>query len=710
MDFYRTPFAIGFHFAFVIFGSICATADDIIIDVHTGNTAVLDGGDSLSIAPSGGIVPVSGFNGVVSTGGKNWILNEGLIDTNGVDVYGVYNSGSDNSSITNNGLIFVQGTNARAIYIHQSNNSAIINNGTIQTFGLFAHGIFNEQSDHSATTQGHPAIINNGTIFIEGVSAVGIRNHFSPNSAITNTGRILTVSAASEGIYSHESENSAVLNSGFIRTSGHASHAIKYDLSANSPIFNTGTIHTLGDHSHGLHSNASPNSSIANSGLIHTKGKSAYGVFSANSSNSPVVNSGFVVSERSNAFRLQGRDDALILKAPGYIGGKINFKSPTLVNLETGRSHSVLWDLSTGTMVGGNPNSISGPVPWFYNSTTKQFATHDPTGLAGSINQLGDMTSLLSLVRRCGMQCQSGRDTKHYGKEKVDFLTALTQSFTNGQFWSAGFGSSIEHRGDNTSFGQSIDQTGYTIGYKWHSTADLFLNILGGKINSAVNAEHSRFAPTHDLEIDGWFAAAYGAHQMSGYNLDFGLAGGSLSFNSTRFVNDNLARTNDLTLGQSYAVGTFDSWFLAPEIGISLVMEQHGVLYSPSANIRYSRQEIDGYTETGSAANARVGARSLGLIESSFEISASRINEIGTLTGLAGYVLRRSVGDNTVSIVMLDSLKKVGFGNTNTDAAYLGLEADFEISPFLNLTLKGRGFLGSEMRGYQGMARAAATF
>lgn len=49
-------------------------------------------------------------------------------------------------------------------------------------------------------------------------------------------------------------------------------------------------------------------------------------------------------------------------------------------------------------MAGGDPASISGDAPWFYNATTKQFATYDPSAFAGELDELGDMTSLLSRV------------------------------------------------------------------------------------------------------------------------------------------------------------------------------------------------------------------------------------------------------------------------------------------------------------------------
>lgn len=233
---------------------------------------------------------------------------------------------------------------------------------------------------------------------------------------------------------------------------------------------------------------------------------------------------------------------------------------------------------------------------------------------------------------------------------------------------------------------------------------------MAGYIYGEMAADDSRWAPTQDIESEGWFAGIHGAQKMNGFTLDFGLVGGWLASSSMRFVNDNLALTDGLTLGRNYASGAYDSWFLAPELGVSMDIEWQGIVYTPAAHIRYSMQEIDGFTETGSSANATVGPRSLGMIEANVEMAASRRVEFGTLTGRVGYLFRHSTGDDAASIVMLGVTNPVGFGDTNSNAAWLGLEADIELSSNIDFVLDGRGYFGNDMRGWQGMARLAASF
>ena len=136
----------------------------------------------------------------------------------------------------------------------------------------------------------------------------------------------------------------------------------------------------------------------------------------------------------------------------------------------------------------------------------------------------------------------------------------------------------------------------------------------------------------------------------NGFTIDFGLAGGWLSSDNTRFVNDNLALTNGLTLGQSLALASYDSWFIAPEVGVAMDFDMGDVVYTPSARVRYSMQDIDGYTETGSASNADVGSRFIGLIEANVEMAATKRLDFGSLTGRAGYMFRSSNGDDAASI------------------------------------------------------------
>jgi len=664
-----------------VLGSVIAAhAEDIVISGPQNATVELNGGDTLTITKDGIIEPPSGDEGVVSTDGNNEVLNNGTVRTEGERAYGIRNESSDYSPVTNSGTVRTEGERAYGIYNIFSSNSPVTNSGTVRTEGERAYGIRNESSDYSPVT-------NSGTVRTEGVNAWGIYNESSDYS----------------------------------------------------PVTNSGTVRTEGDYAYGIYNIFSSNSPVTNSGTVRTEGTGAYGIYSRDNTNSAVTNRGSVISEQSDAIRMEDDGGVLNLEAPGFIGGRINFYEDTTVNLKTGPSHSVLWDLSSGKMIGDNPASFSGPVPWFYNDTTKQYATYDPTGLAASVNGLGDMTSLLSMVGRNGLGRVNGPSAPSANGFVSSYLPAspasdadrrIEQAFGDpanvtdsdnayaadldtadmsyaapGRFWITGFGGEMTHDGDSITLEHDITQMGVAAGYTWQQSSGLTLGVMAGYLQSDMDA-NSRFAPSHDIESQGWFAGLYGEQAMETFTIDFGVNGGMLSHDSSRFVNDNLA-----PLGVAHAKADYDSWFISPEIGIRTDIDTgNGLIVTPSARVRYAHQSIDGFSESGSNANAKIAGRDIGMIEASAEIAVSKQLSFGTLTGRVGYVSRNSTGDEAVSITMIGINNKVGFGDTDSEAAYVGLSTDIDLSASSKLVLDANAFYSGNMEGYQGMAKLVASF
>ncbi|WP_419913883.1 autotransporter domain-containing protein [Hoeflea sp.] len=729
-------------------------ADDIVIVGNNPATVVLDGDDTLVITPSGSVTPPPGNVGVQSTGGNNEITNSGSIRTKGIGANGIDNNVSSNSPVTNNGSIHTEGVSADGIWNNVSHNSPVTNKGSIQTENDFAEGIDNNVSHNSPVTNSgsirtkgigadgiennasrNSPVINSGSIRTEGENAEGIWNNVSDNASVTNNGSIHTKGNIAAGIWNDQSDISPITNSGSIHTEGIDAHGILNRFSNRSPVTNSGSIHTKEADARGIWNNASDDSPVTNSGSIHTGGSRAYGIWNFNSFNSPVTNSGsihtkgdfgygiwsfgstsspvtnigWVVSERSEAIRIDDTDGVLNLHAPAFLGGAITFVQGASANITTGPSHSVLWHLPAN-MIGGDP-TISGPVPWFYDATTKQFATYDPSGLQGSFNQLGNMTNLLSQVGRANLETGGSEEgvAAYAGSRVTSAFGNGGTDADNGQFWITGFGGSIDHDGDASSLGQTIRQIGIAAGYTWQQALDLQLNVMGGYIHGSIEA-NSRFAQSQDIDSDGVFAGVFGDKQWGNVSIDFGLVGGWLSSDSARFVNDNLALTNGLTLGQSHAVASFDSWFVAPEIGIGMDISRSDIVYTPSAHLRYALQQIDGFTESGSAANAQVGSRSIGMIEANVEVAAAKPVKFGTVTGRIGYLARYSTGDEAVPVVLLNITNTVGFGDTESHSAYLGLAADIDITPTTSLVLDGTGFVGGDLLGFQGLAKLVASY
>ncbi|WP_421979662.1 autotransporter domain-containing protein [Roseibium sp.] len=647
-----------------------ALSQDLIIDGPVTNTQTVDSitYDTIVITGDGSISTTGNNNhGVSSTGGGNTVRNQGLILTEGDYAFGIYSTGA-NATITNSGDILTTGVDAYGI-LNIGSDATIINSGDIRTFADSAGGISNIGSDAT--------IINSGDIRTFADSAGGISNIGS---------------------------DATIINSGDIRTFGDSARG----------IYNWGNITT-----------------IINSGDIRTSGQDAISIYIYSSDYTKITNSGVIVSEKSHAIFVDSfsTSTTVNLNVPSFLGGAITFDSETTLNLTTGASHSVLWQLPTTNVAGGQAN-VSGPVPWFYDSTTGQFATFDPTGLTASFNQMANTANMLGRLGRYGLR-QAGRggsagapsSALAYGEdgtqtpESFDQLLATNSGpkaaygLRTGSFWLTGFGGEANYDGDDTTLDHTIDQIGAALGYAWNQSPDMRLGFMAGYMNGSITAK-STWADSQDITSNGVFAGVHGDRRFGRLTFGLGLAGGWQTNDSSRFVNDNTALTGGLTLGESTADASYDSWFVTPEASLSadIGLGRTGIVLTPSIRGRYALQQTGSYTESGSAANATVDSHTFGVVEGDFELALSRSFGIATVTGRAGYLLRSSTGDDNVPVTLLGITNSIGLGETGRSAAYLGASMDLNLGPQASFTLDGQGYLSDDIDALEGMARFAIRF
>ncbi|WP_421979663.1 autotransporter domain-containing protein [Roseibium sp.] len=602
--------------------------------------------------------------------------------------------GDDTLTITEDGSISTTGASEYGVF--SSGENTIVNSGNIRTGGDDADGIRNNTSGANST------IVNNGNIQTDGQDANGIYNQGS-NVTITNEGAILTTANGAEGIF-NLGNDAEITNSGIVRTTGNGASGIR----------------SWGDRT-----------VISNSGRIHTAGQNAYGIYIYNSDDAVISNSGVIISDQSYAIRVNNASNgtSVNLNAPGFLGGAIWFQRATTLNINTGASHSVLWQLPTSNVAGGQAN-VSGPVPWFYDSTTGQFATFDPTGLTASFNQMANTANMLGRLGRYGLR-QAGRggsagapsSALAYGEdgtqtpESFDQLLATNSGpkaaygLRTGSFWLTGFGGAANYDGDDTTLDHTIDQIGAALGYAWNQSPGTRLGLMLGYMNGSITAQ-STWAESQDITSNGVFAGVHGDRRFGRITFGLGLAGGWQTSDSSRFVNDNTALTGGLTLGESTADASYDSWFVTPEASLSadLGLGQTGIVLTPSIRGRYALQQTGSYTESGSAANATVDSHTFGVAEGDFELALSRSFGIATVTGRAGYLLRSSTGDDDVPVTLLGITNSIGLGATDRSAAYLGASMDLNLGPQASFTLDGQGYLSDDFDALEGMARFAIRF
>lgn len=541
-------------------------------------------------------------------------------------------------------------------------------------------------------------------------------------NAVNNLGTIATGGAISFGVYNVGNKFN-ILNNGLIRTNGFDSIGI-LNVGSDATIVNAGTIKTLEQNAAGVF-NFGNDTTVSNRGTIWTQGSGATGI-SSDAANFVTTNTGRIIAERADAIQIgnNAANNIVTLGSAGYLGGKITFDAPTTLNIVTGASHSVLWQVPTANIAGGKAN-LSGSVPWFYNSTTGQFATFDPTGLTAGFNQFADTANTLAQLGRAGLAQARGPGkrpaaalafTNGRARSVAGFKALLGEEplpehrygLQAGRFWITGFGSAASYGGDDTTLQQRIDQAGAAIGYAWEQSADTRLGVMAGYLSGSITAD-SVWADAQDIDSHGVFAGLYGDRRFGPVTVGLGVSGGWQRNDSRRFINDNTAPSDGLTLGESSASASYGSWFFTPEamLAAEMTIGGTGLVVTPTLRGRYGLTHIGGYREGGSKANAAVSAHSLGVLEADIELGVSRDFGPATLSGRVGYLLRGSIGDDDVPVTLVGIPKSVGLGTTGLSAAFLGAALHLDLGPQASFTLDGQGTFSSVINAFQGMARFA---
>lgn len=97
-------------------------------------------------------------------------------------------------------------------------------------------------------------------------------------------------------------------------------------------------------------------------------------------------------------------------------------------------------------------------------------------------------------------------------------------------------------------------------------------------------------------------------------------------------------------------------------------------------DVRYTRKKDDGYTETGSSANATVGGSTTEVIEARLDVNLERAaNNGGVLVGQLSGVRRRDLEESDVSVTVFSTTQSLSFASNDfTRASVLvGYEHEF---------------------------------
>lgn len=512
-----------------------------------------------------------------------------------------------------------------------------------------------------------------GTVICTGIDTDGFDSTSDDLTVIVEEGASIINDGHGISIYE---TGLNITNAGTIKISGPNHDGIYVD--SNNTIVNVGVIENTASNGDGI--SAQDDNIITNTGVITVKGPAGTGIDVRDGNT--INNSGKIVSEQHNSIEFRFGPSTLNLMAPSFLGGTIDLGTGATVNIATGASQSVLWDFSTGVITGGVPN-ISGPVPGFYNAATNQFATFDPTGFAANADRLAQTSGMIS-----------------------DLTTGhLLDANSAANIWVTTFGQHANVNGSAGTLNRDITSGGLAAGGTVAIADNFLLGLLGGYVGSHTRAS-TRFTEALENKAHGFFTNAHGRVNMEAFFIGFGLSGGANVQENRRFVNDNLA-----PLGVSWSSATYGSWWLSPELSIGTSFAAtDGWVVTPSAQLRYAFENVQGFSETGSNANALVSSHTLGVGEARLEIAATRNFSFGALTGRLGAKARKAFGGKSADVTLLGQTQSVTYLADGQLAGYVGVDAEFQLNETAVLDISGQALLGTGSKSISASATLSNSF
>lgn len=622
-----------------------------------------------------------------------------------------------NNSITNSGTI-------SAIYGHgialtANTKSTFVTTLTVDNMNLTESGIAGtlfiadinsiEVENNTITNSGTITATKNGIYIDAGSNSTSYRtfavrssNDLTLNNSLTDGSGVNLTLDNTAGDSQYTIAGNTIINSGVINAGGSGiklTSAYQYNLDwyvlasdvSGNTIFNSGTIiaeRGIDVLNFGIYGSTN-NNTITNTGTIRSV-DTGITIDSRNLlNNNTINNSGLIVSSGNMmgdavAIRAEGSADAsgfntLNLSAPAFVGGKIQLDSIARfnVNLTSGVSHSVNWTFDqSGSYI---PLSVStlnpGSTPWFSNDTNKNYATIDPSAFAAASNTLADTANLVSSMNKFGLE------------------RGMKSEKTNS--WLAVQANAFDYDGDGVATQKQKSRLyGIGAGFSQQYSADTVLGVMLGYNRNDLSV-NGRFAQSYKNKTDGAFAGIFGSTKLNKAVIEYALNGGYMDHKDRRFVNDNLA-----SLGISFADASYNSTWIAPELKVSLPYQiPGGLTATPNISLRYAYQSIDGYTESGSNANASVNSRTIGSAEGRVGFMLSKDMDRGRISAHVDYLRRQATGDDKVRVAMIGDTQDVSFYTKDLNAAVFGADVRFNITKDFVLDATGNYMLGDNVSG-----------
>ena len=580
---------------------LAAAQSFTVLDGQTVSQQVMTGIGDVGVIELGGEVAANGVPGVELQASDQRVENAGSIVVTG-DAAGIFgladaldavivNTGSilseDSGIVTlgaraelrNTGLIVVQGLYDAGMSAIGA-DSLLINEGEIEALGTEGLGF--------GVTGARSVASNYGTIKAEGDGARGVWI-VGDDVRMENFGSIGSNGIVSTGIWS-TGTGATIVNHGDITASSEWYSTGVLVSGANSSLINHGLITATVDDAFGVTLDA-PGVRLENYGTISAVDAAAVTdvggavIVNAGTIDAPdgqgvflksgiLTNSGYI--RGVDAIRAGFGDSTLNLLAGSVIEGGVQmYDSGNTVNFGPGLNARVsfLGTLPQTINTSGNPYIIGG------NTVT----VFDRGGLA-----LGD-DMLFSLAGSAGGSAGRGLGACLDGERAVECGVSA---------WLGGFGGLSGSNGSDA-----------VAGYRhWHGGLDAGLDIAVGGVTagaflSGVEAV-GEIDAAQETEMSGGIVGGHVGFAADGLFADLSASFGVLDMTSRRQVADNTV-DGGVNTAEASSLGRLLSPALTAGTHIALGEQ----MLTPSATLRYTHLDLEGYAETGATDGFAVDAR-----------------------------------------------------------------------------------------------------
>ncbi len=186
---------------------------------------------------------------------------------------------------------------------------------------------------------------------------------------------------------------------------------------------------------------------------------------------------------------------------------------------------------------------------------------------------------------------------------------------------------------------------------------------------------------TTDFDTTGFYLDAAFGRQFGAYTVEGGIGYGWLSTDRTRQIT-----------GSSDAQAEYDSRLITANVAVKRAFDVSGTVgLFGFADARYTNQKDDGYTETGSSANATVGDVTTEVFEGRLGVEAvAELADGGFLTGEVSGVVRRDVGDSDADVTVFSTTESLIFASNDFTGGSLavGYEKDVVQNMLLEVSVE----------------------